>query len=57
MARSRKSPRRTPKSKWSRKVNRRPKSKAKKPRTTLKGKQLATFEHLMSGGTLGTEEE
>jgi len=54
MAGKRKYTRKTPKSKYSRKVNRR-KQKPKK-RVTLNKKQLAKFEFLMSGGTIPGDE-
>ena len=45
--------RKAPKSKWSRKVNRKPK---RKPRFKLNKKQQAKFDFLMSGGKLPSDE-
>jgi hypothetical protein len=42
-----------PKSKWARKVNRKPK---RKPRFKLGKKQQAMFDHLMGGGSLDESE-
>lgn len=45
--------RKTQKSKWSRRVNKRPK---KTPRRKLTGKKLAKFQFLMGGGSLDESE-
>lgn len=53
MAARRRKTRKTPKSKWSRSVNRRPK---RKPRFKLSKRQMAKFAHLMAGGSLDESE-
>ena len=50
---ARRKTRRTPKSKWSRKVNTKPK---RKPRFKLSKRQQAQFNHLMAGGSLEESE-
>ena len=53
MAKRKTRTRRTPKSKWTRKVNRKPK---RKPRFKLSKKQQAKFDFLMAGGTIDESE-